>query len=138
MNESEDVPLQYPHVQRRNWQHRSRVLAAMHELGFGDYELPYDFHRRHWRDQRNFFELVLAVSYCNRCKVPVAQLKGMLCADCQLSNDKAWEEKRGYTTRSPSSIRTEIERRQHIPLIEPPPTPAITVDEIMAKYRGDK
>jgi len=90
-----DVPIIYPRTQRTNWVHREEVNARLSEIGFEPHDvLPPDFHRRHWRDQQRYFELVLGTKFCVRCKLPTATLTGKLCPGCNESNAIAWEAKR--------------------------------------------
>jgi hypothetical protein len=86
-----DVNRIYPLTIRRNYKHRARMTNALHTLGVVDHTFPYDFFRRHWRDQQAYIEQILKLPFCTRCKVPVEAMDGSLCIPCAESNHRSWQ-----------------------------------------------
>jgi hypothetical protein len=99
----DDVERRFPLTQRRNYMHRARLTKALQDLNVVEHYFPKDFFRRHWRDQQTYIERVLGLNFCPRCKLPVLELEGMLCAPCADSNERSWRSTQAYKQR-------EIER----------------------------
>src|SRR5262245_18172053 len=114
IQEMQDVPRQYPYKTRRNWKHHGRTLQALEEKSITNHVCPMDFWRRNWKDQKAYFECVMKLLYCARCKLPVPHMDGSLCPGCAASNKDAWElsaEEREQ--RFEASFPSNLQARKH-------------------------
>jgi len=76
------------------------LTKALQDLGVTDHLFPFDFFRRHWRDQQNYIEQILELKFCPRCKLPAPYLDGMLCVPCAENNMRTWQSTMAYRERA--------------------------------------